>query len=303
MAFKCTLCDKEFSSKQCLTNHVTKQKCKVYDIACEFCNKTFASMPSMTRHIRTSCKSTIVHVHVHTKNKKIILDDLIKSKEEMEAQFLILKIANEQTNIEICKLRKQNISLKQKMVKLEKKSIKTTNITNKIVNNGIVNNTNIILVGYGQEDMTKIDQKDIIKALHDGFFSSSALTKSVHFNPKYPEYHNVFISNIKDRYAMMYVDGKWKLILKTDLINQLYEDKKAFIEENLEEFVRSLPQSRKRALHKWLEMGDEDQKIKEIKDSIKLLLYNERDIIKNNNEISSRLLSKNSNIAKNKIIN
>ena len=295
MAFECTTCNKKFASKQCLTNHNAKNKCKVYDIACESCKKTFASEPSMKRHMRTSCKAIIIHAQ----NKKNILDELIRSKEELEKQFLTLKYASDQTNIEICKLRKQNVSLKQKMVKLEKKSIKTintTHITNEIVNNGtvngVVNNTNIMLVGYGNEDMTKIDQNDILKAFHEGFFSSTALTKSVHFNPKYPEYHNVFISNIKDRYAMMYIDGKWKLILKTDLINQLYEDKKAYIEENLEDFIRSLPESRKRALHKWLEMDDEEQKIKDIKESIKLLLYNERYVIKNNDDISSRLLTK-----------
>ena len=43
-----------------------------------------------------------------------------------------------------------------------------------------------------------IDNGDILKCLKKGFYSTIYLTEAVHFNPKYPEYHNVYISNIKD---------------------------------------------------------------------------------------------------------
>jgi hypothetical protein len=52
------------------------------------------------------------------------------------------------------------------------------------------------------------------------------LTETLHFNPKYPEYHNIYISNMQDKYAMTY-DGKdWNLTIKEDLINKIYDDKK-----------------------------------------------------------------------------
>ena len=69
---------------------------------------------------------------------------------------------------------------------------------NNKINNGTINN-NIVLIGYGKEDLAKIDKKDILKSLKKGFYSTIQLTESVHFNPKYPEYHNVYISNIKDK--------------------------------------------------------------------------------------------------------
>ena len=59
-------------------------------------------------------------------------------------------------------------------------------------NNGIINN-NIVLIGYGKEDMKKIDTNDILKSLKKGFYSTIHLTEAVHFNSKYPEYHNVYI--------------------------------------------------------------------------------------------------------------
>ena len=84
---------------------------------------------------------------------------------------------------------------------------------------------------------------------------------------------------MKDKYAMMFDGTGWTLTTKEELINKIYEDKKNYIEENLEEFIESLVPSRKRALERWLETYDDDTKIKEIKENIKLLLYNFRKMI------------------------
>ena len=81
---------------------------------------------------------------------------------------------------------------------------------------------------------------------------------------------------MKDKYAMMYDGKNWTLTIKEDLINKIYEDKKNYIEENMEVFLESLTLSRRKALERWLNTDDDDKKIKEIKGSIKLLLYNSR---------------------------
>lgn len=85
---------------------------------------------------------------------------------------------------------------------------------------------------------------------------------------------------MKDTYAMMFDGNKWTLTTKEDLIDTIYEDKKNYIEENLEEFVGSLQPSGKRALDNWLAIDDDDEnvKVKNIKNEIKLLLYNEKNI-------------------------
>jgi hypothetical protein len=72
-----------------------------------------------------------------------------------------------------------------------------------------------------------------LKILQTGYNSTVKLTEAVHFNPNFPEYHNVYISNMKDKYAMMHDGTQWTLITKEDLISKIYEDKKSYIEENL----------------------------------------------------------------------
>lgn len=54
--------------------------------------------------------------------------------------------------------------------------------------------------------------------------------------------------------------------------------KKAFIEGNFNDFCKLLPLSQQRALDRWLAIDDDDPKVTEIKEKIKLLLYNKRNI-------------------------
>ena len=261
----CTECNRVFARKENLDNHVKKQACKKLVHFCKFCNKGYTTETSMYRHMRSACK--------------------VKKTNDDEKDKIYERLLQVETR---CKLVEQeNKELQEKIKKINKTSVdlsKTTNTvikgSNNNINTGIINNNtnNIILVGYGKEDLTKLDKSDIMKALQNGYYSTVKLTEAVHFNPKYLEYHNVYISNIKDKYAMMFDGKRWTLTTKEELINQIYEDKKNYIEENFEDFINSLSQSRKRALERWLDTDDEDKKIKEIKDSIKLLLYNSRQL-------------------------
>ena len=86
-------------------------------------------------------------------------------------------------------------------------------------------------MGYGKEDLSKIDRNKILKCLKSGGFKSAErLTEIIHFDLERPEYHNIYISSLKDKHAMNYNNEKWIAVLKTDFIDKLYEDKKNYIE-------------------------------------------------------------------------
>ena len=101
----------------------------------------------------------------------------------------------------------------------------------------------------------------------------------VHFNDQYPEYKNVVISNMRDKYGKVYDGKKWIMKNKTDLIDDIYDDKKRFVEEQLEneEIVSDLTKSQLNALNRWLKIDeDDDNKIKKLKSDIMLEIYNNR---------------------------
>lgn len=271
--YECDSCSKIFGRKSHLDYHKSNNVCigKHYDTTdddgcrCKYCGKIFTTLTSMYRHVNHTCKVK--------KNEDL-------NRNQIYERLIALEKKNEEFEKKNKEFEKENIKLKRKVITLEKK-LPTTKITNNI-NNGIVAHIN--LIGYGKEDLSKIDKKDILKAIQSGYDSTVKLTETMHFNPKHPEYHNVYITNVKDKYAMMF-DGKdWNLTMKDELINKIYDDKKNYIEENLDEFIDSLSVSRKKALDRWLETNDADDRISKIKNEIKLLLYNKRNIILDNQE-------------------
>lgn len=259
--FLCNVCNKTFNLKKNLYYHKKHEVCTDKKFNCKYCNNVFSSKSTMYRHMRLNCK---------------VKKDSEKEKEEIYARLLKL----EEDNKKILQLEKENTKLKSEMKNIKKIMTKKVSINNGTINinNSTVVQNNITLVGYGNEDISKIDRKDMLKILQNGYHSTIKLTETLHFNPKYPEYHNVYITNIKDKYAMMF-DGKtWTLTTKDELIDRIYDDKKNFIEENLDDFIASLSVSRRKALERWLETEENDKKIKEIKERIKLLMYNLRNI-------------------------
>ena len=244
---QCSHCKRIFSSQRNYENHITKNICLNGYNNCKYCNRKFTAHNSMYRHIKYTCK--------------------IKKKQDLQKEDILERLI---------KLEEENKKLKQKINIIEKQKINKT--VNNITNNGTIINNNITLVAYGSEDLSKLDKKEILRVLQNGYDSTLRLTETLHFNPNYPEYHNIYITNMKDKYAMIY-DGKmWELTIKEELINRIYDDKKNYIEENIEDFIESLSISQKRALDRWIDTDEDNKKIKQLKERIKLLLYTSREI-------------------------
>ena len=270
MPYTCNICVKEFTTQQNLTYHKEHNSCKIANFECKYCKKTFTAYPNMYRHVKTACKEK----KKADDDRENILDRLVKLEEKNKLL--------EQDHSEIEKIKKENRKLKAQLKKVVKltpnpNNINTGNINN--INNGTINNNlNVILVGYGKEDMSKINKDDMLKILQHGYDSTLHLTNRVHFNPELPEYNNIYISNMKDKFAMMF-DGKdWILTMKEDLIQKIYDDKRSYIETNLDDFINSLTKERQKALKRWLDTDEDHPRIKKIKDDITLMLYNKRKI-------------------------
>ena len=268
--FICDKCGKSLSTRKNLDYHLKHNACKtVHKVICEFCNKEYIHKSSLDRHQKT-CPEKVAQEEPVDTDKQEIFTMFAKMQEQID------------------ELRKEN------------KELKSTK-TSKAINNGNINNVNgdmivnnIMLVGYGKEDLSKVDQADLLRGMRSGFNSTLNLIDAVHFNPKYPEFHNVYISSMKNKYAMMYDGSNWALVMKDDLIDKLYDDKRNYIEENLDEFLDSLTRSQRKALHRWMDADDTQSDnhpyIKKIKNDIKLLLYNKRNLaLKNRSKIKDSL--------------
>jgi len=276
--FMCNDCGLYLKSNANLKYHIKNEVCKKGHIfKCKFCQKAFIHRSSMYRHINNICahKKKNNNDENNENNENNDATDSIDcdvDKKELLRMFKEMQQAIPKLEAEIMELKNKNKQLESK-----------TNINNGIINNigqiNDINVTNYVLVGYGKEDMNRVDKSDLLRGIRSGFNSTLNLIDAVHFNPKYPEFHNVYISSMKNKYAMMYDGSDWTLVYKDDLIDKLYNDKRNYIEENLEDFLESLTKSQINALDRWMNATDEHQYVQKIKNDIKLMLYNKRRMI------------------------
>lgn len=229
---------------------------------CLYCDKGFTELTNMYRHMKHNCK-----VRKEQENeKKQIYDELIKLREECK---------------NLSKLRKECSDLR-KLVEGERSNKKIIKNSNKIVtnSNNIINSNNpvtINLLAYNKETISKLKLEEIVKSIR-GYDTPIHLVEAAHFNPKKPEYHNIYIPNIKEKHVMLYNGDTWDLVDRDDTIEDMYEAGKDLIEENLEDFKNSLSGPKVRALKRWLNTDDDNERINKVKRDIRFLLYNKKNV-------------------------
>ena len=90
----------------------------------------------------------------------------------------------------------------------------------------ITNNTqNIQVLAYDKTDISHLKDKDYKKVLKRGNFCVPNLVDAIHFNPKKPENHNIYIPNMKTGYVMCWNGESWDVRNREDVIDDIYDDK------------------------------------------------------------------------------
>jgi len=295
--FICDLCDKLFTRKESLDFHIENKVCADKMFQCSGCSNKFTSKAGLQRHKREFCRKNRDIVDEKDNNKggnKNNIDVTVQLKKieqkiEKKLEKKMEKIIKENAKNE--KRLKEEIEARKLLEEeIKKLTARGNNIVannengnNNIVNNnGTINNNNVtnqyMLVEYGKEDITKISREEMLEAYRNGIDAALKLTQIIHFNPKYPENHNIYISNIKSIYASVYKGDAWELMLKEDLIDKIFERKKDILENSFDDHKDSLVKSRLRAYNNWIDLDDDDETIKKIKKNINLLLYNKKNI-------------------------
>ena len=250
--------------------NVMSSQIQMHLYRCVYCSKTFSRHDSLSRHISERCD--------------------IKKKQDSEKERIFQKLIQqmEKQHNEIKKLQEQNSELKTKIsgikitknIKGSKISIKNTD-NRKIINNTQNNFNNIKLVAFGQEDLSYITDHVNKRMINKGFQSVPKLVEFVHFNKNKPEHHNVYISNMRDNYAMIFDGKKWRLNDRTEVIDQLMDDKKFYLLEKFDELIEYLDEPTIKKFKRYIEQQDDENVKNNIKKEIKFILYNNKNISEN----------------------
>jgi len=164
---------------------------------------------------------------------------------------------------------------KEFTTKLELQSKQIEKLMGKLEIHGSFNKTinNFNLLAYRETDTSHLTDQDYRFCIKKVNYCVKNMIEKVHFNPVKPENMNIYISNIKDKYIMVYDGHNWNLANKKEELDRLYEEK----EMMLEEWLETNPEKElKDKFLKYLNNKENDECLNRIKDEIKLMLYNKK---------------------------
>ena len=195
-------------------------------LLCGFCCKSYSSKSNLNKHLKV-CKvkkdnddekeKIFRFLLEKDKEKDKKIDELEKQNKLFEKQNKLLmdkidKLINMKENTKSGKSNKtSNVSNSN-----SNNTTNTTNSNNTITNTSNTQNNNIVMVNFGKEDLSIIDEKQFIDRIVkqnkiSGVKIPDEVLKIIHFNPQYPQLSNIYISDINREKCMVYEDGEWKL--------------------------------------------------------------------------------------------
>jgi hypothetical protein len=271
---------------------------------CKKCNKVFAYNYLLIRHQsrKTSCipKSAQTELNVVGLDDKIREIDLTIRKryeqsmnsKKFKCYLCMVNFTNKSNLSRHC----VNYCTKKKQLENDKKNLilSKKNLQEKIYQNiNIENNTNIVvniinpfkINSFGQEDVGHIKREDYIKYMSTYFRGFLAFIENIHFNKNVPENHNVYISNINSKYAIVYENSQWKLKDRDEVIDKIKSDKFNFLDKKVEEMdkEKELDNKVKNRFedfrNKLIELEEADANTQK---DIRLMLYNNRHLTMKN---------------------
>ena len=205
-----------------------------------------------------------------------------KEDEVKNSMDELVNLLNKKLDEKDKELEKQNKKFEKELKKRDKQIdelIKKAGINNS--NNTINVQNNIKLLSYSDTDRSHLTDKDILKCLKHSNFCIPHLIEKVHFDVNKPENHNIYISNLKNKYIMLYDGTKWNCADRDEQISNLIDDNEGIIEYRIEEWIENgnrYPEMMMK-FNRYIEKKDNDKVINVIKDEIKLLLYNNRNVV------------------------
>ena len=244
-----------------ITNLTSNQINNDKNYKCNYCNNIYKHAQSKHKHQKICNKKNTNYLisGINDENKNKI--DLLE-KENLE-------IKNSLNELKELLLKNNKIHPKT-LQKINKNLINNTTNNNNINNttNNTINNNTIInktfVNFYDPIDYKILNEKEKLNILSRPWKSLEESIKTIHFNKKFPEYKNIFITNRKDDNAYIPKDdgNKFSSVSKNEALNDLINSHMDEIESSAPDYEDKLSETilRIKHLNKFIEAINDNNK-------------------------------------------
>jgi len=254
-SLECTICKYRTPIRCNFNKHITTEKHK----------KNILNAPKMPVNAPKMPINAPIRSEIVPRNPLACVhcDKVFTHKPSMQRHMNHRCKKNKQLNL--IKQQQKTIEIQQQLLAQRPQTINNNNTTNNTVN--IQNN---YILPYKDTDTSHLTTKDYAFCVKqpDGV---KRLIEKIHFNPMKPENQNLTITNLTDKYMMVYDGSQWKKVMKSEL-NKIYNQKESL----LEEWVEQDPTLREK-FYEYIKTERKDVQLQRIED-IKLMMYNQKPV-------------------------
>ena len=226
----------------------------------------------------TTNRTSDIKKHIQKKKLcKLVKHNIIP----LEYKDIILNNNFDMIN-EINKLKKEIVELKEQLKLITIGDNNSNNNNNTINNTNTTNNTNNITININAFDNPNISfltDKDYKQCINRIINSVPELIKKIHFNPKHPENHNMYVSNKRNDEIHCYDGNKWILGNKNELVNDLIQRNEDILSDWIEDASMHKDNKLTEKFEKYLKLREEDDVLDKIIKKVKLEFYNNKNTI------------------------
>ena len=274
--YKCEHCKKIYTSYKSRWLHIKKYHCN--DVTKNVTNVSYGV---------TNVTHNVADVSQNTKDK-IFNCKYCKSKfNSRQTRWRHEKKCdnNKKNNDELNELKEEIKELKdliQKSLKIHPKTLQKIN--NQLINNGTINNNNIV-IQVGNEDFNKVlSEKEKLFLLNKYANSLVEMVKKVHISDeeKFKPFKSMYITNLQNNVAYRYDEGSKKFIAvtKSELLDLIIDNRLADIENFHEDYKEKITPFTSKQITKFIDRMNSEKDYKDVKkEQIKFAIYNGREEI------------------------
>lgn len=260
--FTCEKCFRNFNDRSNYMRHVKNTNCvklsEKYKFQCEKCKKRFVQKKNLQSHLSSNVCNKYNLVKINSDMRKIdnnvhdIIDSTVNNTNTTNNDNSVTNNNNSTTN----------------------------NIT---INNNQVIKQNFYIVPHGKEKFQKDIPDDIaIRFIKKRLSCMPDIIEYLHCNPKLPQNHNIYKSNMRDNKILVYDGKKWLYMMLDECLEDMVYRNSDLIIARYEELKKDgkLKETDVEGFKKFINKNGNHDMIDRVKEPIILILYNNKDLIK-----------------------